>query len=289
MTASSSPSLSTATTRSELQLNALEDAGHPVIRIPLKDPLEVGAEFFRWELATAAAGVVLGVNPFDEPDVVRGRETTATLLSSWKKSRRLPEWPVDVAEGGLALLTNRGTKSASVSQGLQAFLGQAGPGDYIAILAYLAPTAENWGRLQELRTLLRDRLRVATTVGFGPRYLHSTGQLHKGGRANGLFLQLTGEDKDDMAIPGSGYGFATLKAAQALGDLQTLRDAGRRGRARAPHGQAASGPGAARPDGAAGRQEGLSSRSPSGPRYFDWPLGDTRVADISTQVLYQLS
>jgi RpiB/LacA/LacB family sugar-phosphate isomerase len=213
---------------SELHLNALEDAGHPVIRIPLKDHLEVGAEFFRWELATAAAGVALGVNPFDEPDIVRGRETTAALLSSWKKSRRLPEWPVDVAEGGLALLTNSGTKFASVSQGLQAFLGQAGPGDYIAILAYLAPTAENWGRLQELRTLLRDRLRVATTVGFGPRYLHSTGQLHKGGRANGLFLQLTGEDKDDMAIPGSGYGFATLKAAQALGDLQTLRDAGRR-------------------------------------------------------------
>jgi RpiB/LacA/LacB family sugar-phosphate isomerase len=213
---------------SDLYLNALEDAGHPVVRIPLKDPLEVGAEFFRWELATAAAGAALGVNPFDEPDVVRGRETTATLLSSWKKSRRLPEWPVDVAEGGLALLTNSGTKSASVIQGLQAFLGQAGAGDYIAILAYLAPTADNWSRLQELRTLLRDRLRVATTVGFGPRYLHSTGQLHKGGRANGLFLQLTGEDKDDMAIPGSGYGFATLKAAQALGDLQTLRDAGRR-------------------------------------------------------------
>jgi RpiB/LacA/LacB family sugar-phosphate isomerase len=213
---------------SDLYLNALEDAGHPVVRIPLKDPLEVGAEFFRWELATAAAGAVLGVNPFDEPDVVRGRETTATLLSSWKKSRRLPEWPVDVAEGGVALLTNSSTKSASVIQGLQAFLGQAGAGDYIAILAYLAPTADNWSRLQELRTLLRDRLRVATTVGFGPRYLHSTGQLHKGGRANGLFLQLTGEDKDDMAIPGSGYGFATLKAAQALGDLQTLRDAGRR-------------------------------------------------------------
>ncbi len=213
---------------SEVSLNALEDAGHPVIRIPLKDPLEVGAEFFRWELATAAAGVALGVNPFDEPDVVRGRETTVTLLSSWKKSRRLPEWPVDVEEGGVVLMTNTGTKSASVSQGLQTFLGQAGAGDYVAILAYLAPTADNLSRLQELRTLLRDRLRVATTVAFGPRYLHSTGQLHKGGRPNGLFLQVTGEDKDDMAIPGSGYGFATLKAAQALGDLQTLRDAGRR-------------------------------------------------------------
>jgi RpiB/LacA/LacB family sugar-phosphate isomerase len=213
---------------SELHLNALEDAGHPVIRIPLKDSFEVGAEFFRWELATAAAGVALGVNPFDEPDVVRGRETAATLLSSWKKSRRLPEWPVDVEEGGVVLMTNTGTKSASVGQGLQKFLSQAGAGDYIAILAYLAPTADNSSRLQELRTLLRDRLRVATTVGFGPRYLHSTGQLHKGGRPNGLFLQVTGEDKDDMAIPGSGYGFATLKAAQALGDLQTLRDAGRR-------------------------------------------------------------
>ena len=213
---------------SEKELNALEDAGHPVIRILLKDPLEVGAEFFRWELATAAAGVALGVNPFDEPDIARARENTAALLTSWKKSRRLPEWPVDAEESGLVLMTNTGTKSASFSQGLQTFLGQAGPGDYVAILAYLAPTADTWSRLQEMRTVIRDRLRVATTVGFGPRYLHSTGQLHKGGRPNGIFLQITGEDKEDMAIPGSGYGFSTLKAAQALGDLQTLRDAGRR-------------------------------------------------------------
>lgn len=213
---------------SEAALTALEDAGHPVIRIPLKDPLEVGAEFFRWELATAAAGVALGVNPFDEPDIARSRESAAALLASWKKSRRLPEWPIDVDEGGLALMTNASTRSASLGQGLQAFLGQAGPGDYVAILAYLTPTVETSGRLQELRTLLRDRLRVATTVGFGPRYLHATGQLHKGGRPAGIFLQLTGEDREDMAIPGSGYGFSTLKAAQALADLQTLRDAGRR-------------------------------------------------------------
>ena len=213
---------------SERSLNTLEDAGHPVIRIPLKDPLDVGAEFFRWELATAAAGVALGVNPFDEPDIARGKENTAALLASWKKSRKLPEWPVDAEESGLVLMTNTGTKSPSFGQGLQAFLGQAGPRDYVAVLAYLTPSADTWSRLQELRTLLRDRLRVATTVGFGPRYLHSTGQLHKGGRSNGLFLQLTGEDKEDMAIPGSGYGFSTLKAAQALGDLQALRDAGRR-------------------------------------------------------------
>ena len=213
---------------SEAALNALENAGHPVIRIALREPLEVGAEFFRWELATAAAGVALGVNPFDEPNVARAQDNTAALLASWKKSKRLPEWPADAEENGLVLMTNTGKKSAGFGQGLQAFLGEAVAGDYVAILAYLTPTADTWSRLQELRTLLRDRLKLATTVGFGPRYLHSTGQLHKGGRPNGIFIQLTGEDKEDMAIPGAGYGFSTLKAAQALGDLQTLRDAGRR-------------------------------------------------------------
>jgi ribose 5-phosphate isomerase B len=209
-------------------LNTLEDAGHPVIRIALREPLEVGAEFFRWELATAAAGVAMGVNPFDEPDVTRAKENTASLLGAWKKSRKLPEWPADAEENGLVLMTNSGKKPAGFSQGLQAFLEQAEAGDYIAIQAYLAPTADTWSRLQEIRTLLRDRLKLATTVAFGPRYLHSTGQLHKGGRPNGVFIQLTGEDKEDMAIPGAGYSFSTLKAAQALGDLQALRDAGRR-------------------------------------------------------------
>ncbi len=210
------------------ELNALEDAGHPVIRIGLRDPLEVGAEFFRWELATAAAGVVLGVNPFDEPDVTRAKENTASLLGAWKKSKKLPEWPADAEENGVVLMTNSGKKPAGVPQGIQAFLGQAQPGDYIALQAYLAPTADTWTRLQELRLLLRDRLKLATTVAFGPRYLHSTGQLHKGGPPNGMFIQITGDDKEDMAIPGAGYSFSTLKAAQALGDLQALRDSGRR-------------------------------------------------------------
>ena len=210
------------------ELSALEDAGHPVIRIGLREPLEVGAEFFRWELATAAAGVVLGVNPFDEPDVTRAKENTASLLGAWKKSKKLPEWPADAEENGVVLMTNSGKKPAGVPQGIQAFLGQAQPGDYIALQAYLAPTADTWTRLQELRLLLRDRLKLATTVAFGPRYLHSTGQLHKGGPPNGMFIQITGEDKEDMAIPGAGYGFSTLKAAQALGDLQALRDSGRR-------------------------------------------------------------
>ena len=125
-------------------------------------------------------------------------------------------------------MTTSGKKPSGVSQGLQAFLGQAQAGDYIAIQAYLAPTADTWSQLRELRTVLRDRLRLATTVAFGPRYLHSTGQLHKGGRPNGIFIQLTGADKEDLAIPGAGFGFSTLKAAQALADLQALRDAGRR-------------------------------------------------------------
>src|SRR5215813_4240994 len=212
----------------EVALNALEDAGHPLIRIPVKEPLEIGAEFFRWELATAAAGVALGVNPFDEPDVTRAKENTAALLAAWKKSKKLPEWPVDAEENGLLLMANLGKKVTGFGPGLAAHFDQAQPGDYLAIQAYLAPTADTWSRLQELRTLLRDRLKIATTVAFGPRYLHSTGQLHKGGRANGLFLQITGEDKEDMAIPGMGYGFSTFKAAQALGDLQALREAGRR-------------------------------------------------------------
>jgi glucose-6-phosphate isomerase len=212
----------------DVYLDALEDAGHPVIRIPVKDTLEIGAEFFRWELAAAAAGVALGVNPFDEPDVTRAKENTAALLSAWKKSKKLPEWPADAEENGLLLMTNLGKKVEGFGSGLSAHFALAQPGDYLAIQAYLAPTADTWSRLQELRTLLRDRLKIATTLSFGPRYLHSTGQLHKGGRANGLFVQITGEDREDMAIPGAGYGFSTFKAAQALGDLQALREAGRR-------------------------------------------------------------
>ena len=209
-------------------LAKLADAGHPVLRLVLRDPMDVGAEFFRWELAAATAGAVLGVNPFDEPDVARAKENTATLLAEWKRSRRLPEWPSDVEEDGIVLMTKSNKKPSSVSRGLAAHLAMAAPGDYLAIQAYLAPTAEAWRVLQEIRVTLRDRLRIATTVAWGPRYLHSTGQMHKGGPTTGLFIQVTGDDREDLAIPGAGYGFSTLKAAQALGDLQSLRDGARR-------------------------------------------------------------
>ena len=215
-------------TTHDAALAKLSDAGHPVLRLTLKDPMDLGAEFFRWELATATAGAVLGVNPFDEPDVAHGKEQTSTLLTEWRRSRRLPEWPSDVEEDGLVLMTKSNKKPTSVSKGLAAHLAQAGPGDYLAIQAYLTPTADAWRTLQEIRVALRDRLRIATTVGWGPRYLHSTGQLHKGGPTSGLFIQITGEDREDVAIPGAGHGFSTLKAAQALGDLQSLRDGARR-------------------------------------------------------------
>lgn len=215
-------------TMHDAALAKLSDAGHPVLRLTLKDPMDLGAEFFRWELATATAGAVLGVNPFDEPDVARGKEQTSTLLTEWRRSRRLPEWPSDVEEDGLVLMTKSNKKPTSVSKGLAAHIAQAVPGDYLAIQAYLTPTADAWRILQEIRVALRDRLRIATTVGWGPRYLHSTGQMHKGGPASGLFIQITGDDREDLAIPGAGYGFTTLKAAQALGDLQSLRDGARR-------------------------------------------------------------
>ncbi len=215
-------------TTHDAALAKLSDAGHPVLRLQLRDAMDLGAEFFRWELATATAGAVLGVNPFDEPDVARGKEQTSTLLTEWRRSRRLPEWPSDVEEDGLVLMTKSNKKPTSVSKGLAAHLAQAGPGDYLVLQAYLTPTAEAWRILQEIRVALRDRLRIATTVGWGPRYLHSTGQLHKGGPTSGLFIQITGEDREDVAIPGAGHGFSTLKAAQALGDLQSLRDGARR-------------------------------------------------------------
>lgn len=209
-------------------LAKLSDAGHPVLRLILHDPMDLGAEFFRWELATATAGAVLGVNPFDEPDVARAKENASTLLTEWKRSRRLPEWPSDVEEDGIVLMTKSNKKPGSVSRGLAAHLAMAAPGDYLAIQAYLTPTAEAGRVLQEIRVALRDRLRIATTVGWGPRYLHSTGQLHKGGPTSGLFIQVTGDDREDLQIPGAGYGFSTLKSAEALGDLQSLRDGARR-------------------------------------------------------------
>jgi RpiB/LacA/LacB family sugar-phosphate isomerase len=209
-------------------LDALEAAGHPVVRIALKELLDLGAEFYRWEIATATAGAILEVNPFDEPNVQESKENTVKLLAAYRTSHRLPEWPVDREEDGIALATGGGTKPATVADGLAAHLGLARPGDYLAFLVYLPAYAEISQPLEDLRRLIRDTLRLVVTVGYGPRYLHSTGQLHKGGAPNGLFIQITADDAHDLPIPGQPHSFAVLKNAQALSDLQALRSRGRR-------------------------------------------------------------
>jgi RpiB/LacA/LacB family sugar-phosphate isomerase len=191
-------------------LDVLAQAGHPVVRIRLADRYDIAGEFFRWEMATAAAAIRLGVNPFDEPNVAQAKEATHAALARHRESGRLPEWPVDSLDD------------------LARELGESRPGDYVALLAYLTPSSETTAALQRLRTVIRDRTRLATTVGYGPRYLHSTGQLHKGGPPSPILVLLTADDREDLPIPGESYGFATLKAAQALGDLATLRAAHRR-------------------------------------------------------------
>ena len=187
----------------------LEAAGHPAIRLTLDDPHDVAAEFLRWEIATAAAGIVLGLNPFDEPNVAQAKDATNAALARFLESGRLPEWPAD-----------------SVDE-LARMLGEAHPGDYFGLLAYLTPQPDTTAALQSVRAMVRDRTRLATTVGYGPRYLHSTGQLHKGGPPTPLLVILT-THHEDLPIPGERYGFATLEMAQALGDLATLRAANRR-------------------------------------------------------------
>jgi glucose-6-phosphate isomerase/transaldolase/glucose-6-phosphate isomerase len=188
----------------------LRAAGHPVVRLELPDRLALGGEFFRWELATAAVGALLGVNPFDEPNVAQAKEATHSALAAFRERGRLPDWPADSVE--------------EVARTVR----QARPGDYVALLAYLPPEPAVRAALERLRKLVRDRTRLATTVGFGPRYLHSTGQLHKGGPPTPILVFLTREIAEDLPIPGERYGFGTLLMAQALGDLATLRAAQRR-------------------------------------------------------------
>ncbi len=220
----------------ERKLQALEAAGHPVIRIELQHALDLGREFFRWEVATATAGARLGINPFDQPNVQESKDNTNRLLAQFRAQGRLVE-DAPVAESeGMGFYCDAATRSSlervmklrAMTDYLAAFLGQARPGDYVALLAYLEPSSEHKAGVESIRLRLRDALRLATTVGFGPRYLHSTGQLHKGGSANGLFIQVTADDAADLPVPGEPYSFSLLKQAQALGDLQSLEGKNRR-------------------------------------------------------------
>ena len=182
----------------------LENLGHPVVRLAYQDREQIGGEYFRWEMATAVAGYVLQINPFDQPNVQGAKDATNEILSG-------------------------GTIDEPGFDDVGALLKEVGSGDYVGIHAYLDRTSETEDTLQRARVAIRDRYRVATTVGFGPRFLHSTGQLHKGGANNGVFIQVVDRTRStDLSIPGRPYSFGTLIDAQALGDLRSLRERGRR-------------------------------------------------------------
>jgi transaldolase/glucose-6-phosphate isomerase len=208
------------------RVEALRRAGHPMVTIQIDDRLDLAQEFFRWEIATATAGAVLGINPFDQPNVQESKDNTNRLLKAVRDQGHLPEEKAAVTEGALSLYTE--DKASAIKEGLSRFLAQARPGDYLALLAYLPENGATSQTLEAVRLRLRDNLRLATTLGYGPRYLHSTGQIHKGGPDTGLFIMLTASPPDDLPIPGEPYTFGVFQQAQALGDLESLRRHGRR-------------------------------------------------------------
>lgn len=207
-------------------LNALAEAGHPVIRLTLGDVHDLGAEFWRWELATSVAGWVLGINPFDQPNVEESKANTARVLEGVMGGAS-PLSDQAASETG-EVLRAAGASGMTATEAVTAFLDDTAPGDYVSIHAYLDRTPAHEARLQQIQTSIRDRTKLATTLGFGPRFLHSTGQLHKGGPNRGVFMQITCDHGEDVPIPGEAYGFATLIDAQAEGDLRSLRDKERR-------------------------------------------------------------
>ncbi|HEX3269561.1 MAG TPA: bifunctional transaldolase/phosoglucose isomerase [Ktedonobacterales bacterium] len=219
----------------ESAIAAFEAAGHPVVRLALRDEYDLGQEFFRWEFATAVAGSLLGVNPFDQPNVQEAKDATERLLQEYSRTRVLPQPRAilqtetrNVSIVAESEQSGRMRGAISLQAAFEAFAQQARPGDYLALLAYLPETARVDDALQQIRGRMRDTLGVATTLGYGPRFQHSTAQYFKGGPNTGLFIQLVAPDTTVALIPGASYSFGTLKQAQALGDWQTLLSRGRR-------------------------------------------------------------
>ncbi len=218
----------------EKKIKALEEAGHPVVRIRLANKMALGAEYYRWEIAAAIAGVVMGINPFDQPNVEESKKNTNHLLEEWSKDGdfKIPE-PLLKLEN-ISVFVGKETEEfdsddyKSIGDLINGFIAMAEPNDYIALLPYFMMTDHRTNILQAWRTLLRDGLKIATTLLNGPRYLHSTGQLHKGGPDTGLYIILIGNEEIDLAITGEKFGFATLHEAQALGDFHSLEDKGRK-------------------------------------------------------------
>ena len=221
----------------DAQVKALERAGQPVVRIVLEELEDLGGEFFRWEFATAVAGSIIGINPFNQPDVEDSKIAARRLTDAYDESGSLPDLPAFFDSGGFRLSADKRNadelrEAAGHAQSLTGYLAvhlsNVEPGDYVALLAYLPMTTENERLLTEIRVLIRDHLHVATCVGFGPRFQHSTGQAYKGGPNCGVFLQITCEDTVELPVPGHAYTFGVVKEAQARGDFDALAKNGRR-------------------------------------------------------------
>jgi transaldolase / glucose-6-phosphate isomerase len=228
---------SAADAQQDAKVAVLEQAGQPVVRIALADIYALGQEFFRWEIATAVAGSIIGINAFNQPDVEASKVATRNLTEAYEKTGSLPGETAILENGGIKLFTDSKNaealaqaagKDKSLAGYLRAHLSRVGAGDYFALLAYIQMNAAHEAKLQEIRHALRDRKHAATCLGFGPRFLHSTGQAYKGGPNSGVFLQITCDDAADLAVPGQKYTFGIVKAAQARGDFQVLAERGRR-------------------------------------------------------------
>jgi transaldolase/glucose-6-phosphate isomerase len=212
---------------------ALEAAGHPVVRITVDNIYNLGQEFFRWEIATAVAGSIIGINAFNQPDVEASKIETKKLTSEYEKSGKLPDEAPFFDGDGIKLYADE--KNTAVLKGkprlaevLKTHLGRLAAGDYFAVLGYVTMNDANEKALQAIRLAVRDKKKVATVLGFGPRFLHSTGQAYKGGPNSGVFLQITCDDAVDLPVPGQKFTFGVVKAAQARGDFAVLAERGRR-------------------------------------------------------------
>lgn len=221
----------------DAKVAALEKAGHPLVRISMADVYDLGAEFFRWEIATAVAGSIIGINAFNQPDVEASKIATRNLTSEYEKTGSLPAEKPVLEDGGIKLFTDEKNASPlakgaggekSLAGYLKAHLSRISPGDYFAVLGYIQMNADHEKSLQAIRHAVRDKKHIATCLGFGPRFLHSTGQAYKGGPNSGVFLQVTCDDALDLPVPQQKYTFGVVKAAQARGDFQVLIDRGRR-------------------------------------------------------------
>lgn len=223
-------------TKQDEGVAALEKAGHAVVRLQLDDIYELGQSFFRWEIATAVAGSIIGINPFNQPDVEASKVETRKLTTEYEEKGSLPEEKPILEQDGIKLFTDPKNAAAlskaagdkSIAAYLRAYFKLISPGDYFALLAYVEMNAANEEQLQAIRHTVRDSKHVATCLGFGPRFLHSTGQAYKGGPNSGVFLQITCDDAADLPVPGQKYTFGVVKAAQARGDFQVLVDRNRR-------------------------------------------------------------